>query len=369
MKTSQYQREQEAKATIRGQIKRHSNEIVKEIKNEIILMAKKVATIFLGDVFRNIFSLEKSIEYSRPYVFQMGDDTDQILYDRLNSHQINNLPYYIINEEVLAKSYRPTREANFVVLIDLSMSMLYRWPLIKLATANKFLSLHQVDAIKEQCRQTKLYALKYLTYAFIDSAIQNDFKVRVVLFSNQIQQEIKENNDKRFPAFVLNHIDEHLIDSYAKAVSKDRYSEVGGYLTTLANTMHKRKRCFVLFLSDFLDGIEELKPYLIELQYKIPLIMGVINDPYEINFPSRKFMTPVTVTHEHCKNFEQDMEREVRLSNKHINEFNSMAEKRRKDIFEFFNKRKIKYLDISTQNNDKIPHILQKFNAQLLEET
>jgi hypothetical protein len=245
--------------------------------------------------------------------------------------------------------------------------MLYRWPLLKLASTDKNLSVDQVDKLKTLCRKTKLYALKYLTYAFIDSAIQNNFKVSVTFFSNRMQHEAAGACDKRFPYFVLHHIDEHLIDSYAKAVGNDRYSEAGGYLKTLINFMHKRKKCFVLFLSDFLDGIEEIKPYLIELQYKAPLVMGIINDPFEIKFPSRNIFTPVTITREHCKNIEQDLEGGVRLSSELIRKYNSKAAERRNNMFEFFNNRKIKYLDIQTQDNGKIPHLLQKFNAQLLE--
>jgi hypothetical protein len=366
--THQEEKERQLRATLGRQLNKNSRQIIDEITQEIVLTAKKLTNMFLGDVFRNIFSLEKSCEYAAPVVFELGQDTDLIMYERLNPLQLQYLPYFIMNEEVMAKSFHPMREINFVIFIDMSLSMLYRWPLINLAAKDKYVALEQAKDLKNKCRKTKLYALKYLSYAFLDSAIQNDFKTSAIFFSNQTEHEVQSASDKMFPAFILHHIDEHFLKTYSQAVTTKRYSEAGGCLEPLLNFIHKRKKCVVLFLSDFLEGIEELKPYLIELNSRVPLVIGVINDPYEIEFPSRKMMTPITISHEHCKNMEENIDEGVRLSHKMIRKYNLSAAKRRKDIFDFFNRRKIKFLDIQTQNNDMIPQELQKFNAQLIGE-
>jgi hypothetical protein len=370
MNNTGYQKEKERsiQSALGEQLRKHSLEIMDEITYEIALSAKKLTTNFLGDVFRNIFSIERSCEYSYPVVFQLGESTDLILYERLNPLQLKHLPFYIMNEEVLAKSFHPMREMNFVVFIDLSLSMLYRWPLIKMAAMDKYVSGNRIREIKETSRKTKLYALKYLSYAFIDSALQNGFKTNIVFFSNRTGHQISSTRDRKLPSFVLHHIDEYFLKTYARALSSDRYSENGGYLDVLMNFLGKKKKCIVLFLSDFLDGIEEIKPYLIELNYKSPLIVGVINDPYEIEFPSRKFIDPVTVTHEHCKNMERDLEGEVRLSSSLIKKYNAKSRRRRKDIFDFLGERRITHMDIQTQDNDKIPLKLQELNTDLLGE-
>lgn len=364
----QEEKQRQLRSTLGSQLNKNSRQIIDEVTQEIVLTAKKLTNMFLGDAFRNVFSLEKSCEYAAPIVFELGQDTDLIMYERLNPLQLQYLPYYIMNEEIMAKSFHPMREINFVIFIDMSLSMLYRWPLLTLAAKNEYVSLGQAKDIKDKCRKTKLYALKYLSYAFLDSAIQNDFKASTIFFSNQSEHEVQAASDKMFPAFALHHIDEHFLKVYTKAVTTERYSEAGGCLKPLLNFIHKRKKCVVLFLSDFLDGIEELKPYLIELNSRVPLVMGVINDPYEIEFPSRKMITPITISHEHCKNMEENIDEEVRLSQKTIKKYNLTAAERRRNIFDFFNRRKIKFLDIQTQNNDMIPQKLQKFNAQLVGE-
>ncbi len=363
--THQEEKQRQLRSTLGRQLNKNSGQVIDEITQEIVLTAKKLTNMFLGDAFKNIFSLEKSCEYAAPTVFELGQDTDLIMYERLNPLQLQYLPYYIMNEEIMAKSFHPMREINFVIFIDMSLSMLYRWPLIALAAKDEYISLEQATDIKNKCRDTKLYALKYLSYAFLDSAIQNDYKASAIFFSNQTEHEVQSASDKMFPAFTLHHIDEHFLKVYAKAVTTERYSETGGCLKPLLNFIHKRKKSVVLFLSDFLDGIDELKPYLNELNSRVPLVVGMINDPYEVEFPSRKMITPITITHEHCNNMEDNLDEEVRLSQKTIKTYNLNAAKRRKNIFDFFNRRKIKFLDIQTQNNDRIPQKLQKFNAQL----
>ncbi len=366
--THRESKEQAVRATLGDQLRKSSDEVMSEITNEIVLTAKKLTRMFLGDVFRDMSSTERSCEYAAPVIFEIGDSTDLILYDRLSTQQLKELPLYIMNEEVLAKSFNPMRELNFVIFADMSLSMLYRWPLTKLAATNQFVYGEHIKDIKEKCRQTKLYALKYMTYAFLDSAIQSGFKASMVFFNNRQESEIQAANDNRFPAFVLHYMDEHFQKLYTKAISDDKYSELDGCLDMLTNFVHKRKKCVVLFLSDFLEGIEDLKPYLLELSYRCPIVMGVINDPLEIEFPQQKLLSPVTLSYEHCKNMEANLEQEVRLSNNLIKEHNAKAAARRHDMFNFFSHHKIKYLDIQTQNNHKIPQMLQELTILLLGE-
>ncbi len=361
-------KEQAVREIFGEQLRKGSEDIMAEITNEIVLTAKKLTRMFLGDVFRDTFSTERSCEFSAPVVFEIGGSTDLILFDRLSPQQLKNLPLFIMNEEVLAKSFNPMRELNFVIFADMSLSMLYRWPLTKLAAAGQFVYGDQIKDIKESCRQTKLYALKYMTYAFLDSAIQSGFKASVTFFNNRQEHVIQAANDNRFPSFALHYMDEHFQKLYTEAISDDKYVEQEGYLDMLTNFVHKHKKCVVLFLSDFLEGIEDIKPYLLELSYRCPVVMGVINDPLEIEFPQQKLSSPVTLSYEHCKNMEADLEQEVRLSNDMIKEHNAKAAERRHDMFNFFSHHKIRYLDIQTQNNHKIPQMLQELTILLLGE-
>lgn len=345
---------------------RHSRELMDEINSEIAFSAKKISENLLTAVFRSIFRVERSCEADEPSIFQIGDDTDLILFNRLNAVQLQKLPFYIMNEEVLIRSFQLTTDIEFILMVDLSLSMLYRWPLFHLAYTGEYVSLQGINDIKEKCRQSKLYALKYLCYAFLTSALQNNFNVKIIFFSNGIDHEVSSGRDRQFPPFALNYMDDHYLRLYERISGQPNYSEVGGYTNMAFKALHRRKRCSIFILSDFQDGIEEIKPYLADINYRHYLILGLIEDPFEIEFPSRQPLTPITVTREHCKNLEENLGEELRLTSNVIRNYNTKARQRRKDMLNFFDHENIKYLDINTQHNNQIPGRIEELNLQLL---
>jgi len=366
MKTAASKKEAGRRATLEKTLKTHSREIMEEINGEIALNAHKLSNLFLADIIRALFGVERTCEHTSPIIYEMSQDSDLILLDKLNSLQLEKLPFYILNEEVLAKNLQPIIEIEFIALIDLSLSMLYRWPLMNLAFAERFVSTGEMEELKRKCRKTKLYALKYLAYAFLQAALQNGFQTKAIFFGNQMEHEVRAGKDRNFPAFALHYIDEHYQKVYGQAVTSSRYSEIGGYLNAIMKATYNRKKFIVFIISDFLDGIENIKPYLIELNHKRPIIAAVVNDPFEVKFPPRKFLTPVTLTHEHCKNMEQNLGEEIRLSRDLINDYNSTAARRRQDLFDFFNSQRIRHLDIQTQDNHKIPKKIEELDLMIL---
>ena len=347
---------------------KHTKEILEEVNYEISLLAYRLSVSFLSDVFRSIFNVEKSLEVVEPRVYTMDDDPDQIIFERLSAFQLDHLPLALTNDEVLCKNYKLFSDIELFLFADLSLSMLYRWFLTKDSVAQVTRSDEEATRVKSQIQRTKLYALKYMCCVFLYAAINNAFKINFIPFSKDILLEKKSHKDLHFPAFVLNHIDEHFLDVYNKVLRDATYAEESGLVNVFIRASKLRKRSVVLFVSDFLDDLETIKPYLFDLKIRHSLLIIVVNDPYEVAIPVRGLrFRPLNTTWEHAQNIEQDIRKRVVLSRGHIADFNSRAKERRQRLFTFLRDEKIPYLDLITDQNQTIPAKLETLNLDILQ--
>ena len=345
-----------------------TREILQEVNYDISLLAYHLSSSFLADVFRSIFNVEKSLELVEPRVYTMDDDPDQIIFERLNTFQLDHLPLALTNDEVLCKNFKLFSDIEFFLFADLSLSMLYRWFLTR-DTIARVTRTHEAAAqAKAWIQHTKLYALKYMCCVFLYAAINNAFKINFIPFSSDVLLEKKSHKDLHFPAFVLNYIDEHFLDVYNRVLEDPDYAEESGLVNACIRAGKLGKRSIVLFVSDFLDDLETVKPYLFDLKIRHSLLIIVVNDPYEVAFPAQGLgFRPLNTTWEHAQNIERDIRKRVVLSREHVNAFNSRARARRQRLFTFLRDEKIPYLDLVTDQNETIPAKLESLNLDILQ--
>ncbi len=347
-------------------LQKSSKEILEEINYELSLLTHRFATNFLTDVFRSIFSVEKSLEMIEPRVFTVDDDPGQIIFKRLNSFQVQHLPFSITNDEVLCKNYKLFSDIDFAVFVDLSLSMLYRWTLTRDISAQIVRNDQEIRLILDQLRKTKLYALKYICCTFLYSSINNAFKINFVPFGSDILMEKRSQKDLHFPAFVLDFIDEHFQEVYKKVMEDARYSETPGLENALIRALKLKKKSILLFISDFLDHNQEIESYLFDLKIKHSLLVAVINDPYEMEIPYPRWQ-PLNKSWEHTKNIEQNIRKRVILSKENIVSYNQNARERRNRLLNFLRDEKIHHLDLVSHENRNIPGKLEKLNLDILQ--
>lgn len=346
--------------------KRTSEKILEEVNYEIGLLSHRFSTSFLTDVFRSIFNVEKSMEMIEPRVFTVDDDPGQILFKRLNPFQLKHLPFAVTNEEVLCKNYKLFSDIDFALFLDLSLSMLYRWSLTKDIAARTQRNEKETQLVTAQLKQTKLYALKFICCAFLYSAINHGFKINFVPFSSDVLIEKKSHKEMHFPAFVLNYIDEHFDEVYRHVIEDVHYAEFSGLENAFNRALKLKKRSILLFISDFLDDVEEIKSYLFDLNIRHSLLVALINDPYEVRIPYYGWQ-PLNKSWEHSKNIEQNIRQRVILSRANIKDYNQKAGQRRKRILDFLDNEKIPHLDLITNENQNIPGKLEKLNLEILQ--
>ncbi len=267
-----------------------NREILGRINEEILLKAYKLADTLLTSLFRSIFRIQQSIEFTEPEIYQPGDSPDRILWSKVSSYQVRNLALSIAHEEIFAKRFQAEREYEFVILADVSRSMMLKWWRIYGSALIKDKDKTPIQ-IKDLIA-SKLYLLKYILTAFLRAAQKNNFTCKVIFFGGgptPIEFSVKDKSALEKALFI--HIDNHFYK-----LAQNNKPEPPSLPTVLREQIVYQRNRFILCLSDFTDGItfigkneprledRQIIPYFIDLAYKYRMVAVRINDKRETEF-------------------------------------------------------------------------------------
>jgi len=263
-----------------------NKDVIRAVNREVSLKARKFSNELLSGVFRAIFRVEQAFEFAEPEVFQLEHDPERIAWSRLDSYKLSNLPVAIANEEVFANRYQLFTEYDFIILADVSRSMMLKWWHTYGATGAPFFSRNELV-------KSKLYFLKYIVLSFLHAAKKNQFNCWIKLFGRNRVVTYSSRDDPHLEESVLQHIDNHFV-----RLAGSSESEVPMLPEALRETLEHKKQCIVLCVSDFMDGVpllanrrgksgqprmrlSDFVPLLAEIAYWHRMLVFRINDRNE----------------------------------------------------------------------------------------
>jgi hypothetical protein len=349
--------------------------ILRESENEIMASSQRLADSFLSNIFRSFFKVEKSAEISEPRSFSLADNPDRIMTEKLSLAQFHSLPAAVMNGEVLCRDFRFFSDMDFILVPDLSLSMLYRWNLPflveSLARSGGPASVGiqdpgMVEAMKG-FRNTKIFALEFLAASLLYAAVRNSFTVKVFPAATGIEFENHLPKDPHLPDYLIRRINTHLLGLFEKATHAERYGEKPSLEKVLHEALASRKRGIVAVLSDFIDDTRPVEPLLVELRQRHALIVIRINDPFEVALPMPGLLQPVARTWEHTLNLEDETRTRIFLGRRDIASYNADSRRRREQLSRFLADERILFLDLVTDQNESIPGKLESMFLDLIQ--
>lgn len=209
--------------------------VIQKIRKIEITTGKIVNEIFAGE-YKSVFK-GRGMEFSEVREYQSGDDVKTI--DWNVSARYGNL---------FVKKFIEERELTIILLIDISRSLLFG------------------------SKKSKIDLIAELAGVIGFSAMQNNDKIGVVLFSDKIEKFIPPKKGKK-----------HCLRIIRELLSVDAASgtDIYGALEYLNRAV--KKKAVVFLISDFLDtGYEKL---LRITSKKHDLIMINVGDPLEYKIP------------------------------------------------------------------------------------
>lgn|SRR3990167_1431174 len=224
--------------------------ILKRINQQISLRATQFANTLLSGIFRAIFHIEKAYEFSETETFQLEHDPERIIWSRLDAYQMSHIAMAIANEDVVAKRYQLFTEYDFIVIADVSRSMLVNnWGIY--GGRSYVDETRSMEENLEILRKTKLYVMKYALTSFLHAARNNKFMSWVILFGGDRILEFNSKDSYNLEEFILLKIDEHF-ENLVESCQTERpmLPEV------LWQVARRNRRSVILCLSDFMDGVE-----------------------------------------------------------------------------------------------------------------
>jgi hypothetical protein len=165
---------------------------------------------------------------------------------------MRNLAVAVANEDVLASRYHVFTEYDFVVVVDVSQSMLLDWWQDYGGETERDAESPEQDSRREKSRDhTKLYMLKYTLASFLCAARINDYFTYVLLAGGGRVRAHDSRQDPHLEELVLTRIDEH----FRQLVYLDR-EEPPSLAEAIRRVVSRKRRAIVLCISDFLDTLE-----------------------------------------------------------------------------------------------------------------
>ncbi len=268
-----------------------NREVLFRVNGEIFETANLLSSAMLTGLFRALFRVERATEVSDIDVFTTGDDPTLLLERKMSAAHWRFFASYLANEEILVKRFNVFTEYDFIFVADLTPSMGYRWRDAYLGQTGRsenpdFLPADLAGG--PPYSSTKLYLLKYLTFAFLLSAVRFGFRSRVHFFTaDQTTTLTGQNEELAFQA--LQHIDLHFLDDGDPEIWEAGRRQASPYESVLQCLMETRHQSVIVFASDFLDlvhrraHLDQLMPLFTELKYRHRLAVLQLNDPREVN--------------------------------------------------------------------------------------
>ncbi|MCB5249963.1 MAG: DUF58 domain-containing protein [Candidatus Cloacimonadales bacterium] len=286
-----------------------ASEILKKIRKIEITTRALVNEVFSGE-YHSMFK-GHGLEFAEVREYQEGDsykEIDWMVTARMGKPHI--------------KKFNETRELNVFFLVDKSASSLY-------GTYNNIKS----DIIAE------------ITALLSFSALSNNDKVGLILFSDQIEQYSPPRKGKRNALKILRDILYYKSDNKGTKIEK----------ATEFVWKISKKRSIIFIISDFYD--EGYEHSLRILSRKHDVVAFRIVDPSEITIPDAGIM--------HMQDPETGKKITVNTSSKRFREnFHSYMNQQSLDLEKNFKKMKIDLLTIKT-NEDYIPNLIKFFKNRV----
>ncbi len=245
-----------------GNVTRVNREVLRRINREVSMRAARFANAILSGVFRAIFRVEKAYEAAEPEVYQLEYETDRILWARLDAWHMNNMAVAIANEDVLASRYHLFTEYDFVIIADISQSMMLNWWPVYGERLDEDMSKRPLPKWRVPGDQTKLFFLKYTLCSFLHAARINDFISQVLLVGGGKIQQRDSRTEPNLEEILLVDIDRH-----CRAMAEMRGPEPTRLQDALRRVAARRRRAIVLCISDFTDALR----YPTEAEPRVPL--------------------------------------------------------------------------------------------------
>ncbi len=269
-----------------------NREILHRVNGEIFEAANLLSTTLLTGLFRALFRVERSTEVSSLDVFSAADDPALMMDRKMSPLHWRHFPVFLANEDILVKRFSIFTEFDFIFVADLTPSMGYRWRDAYLGqdglSDNPDFLPTRLDQADAPFSSTKLYILKYLTFAFLLSAVRFGFRSRFDFFTAAGQESLTGQNEE-LAFHALQAIDRHFADDRDPEIWEAGQRRASPYEAALHHLLETRHQSVIVLASDFLDfahgraAPDALLPLFAELRYRHRLAVLQINDPREVN--------------------------------------------------------------------------------------
>lgn len=274
-----------------------TSELLKKVRQIEIKTRGLSRNIFAGQ-YHSAFK-GRGMAFSEVREYQFGDDIRDIDWN-VTARYIR--PYVKVFEE--------ERELTVMLLIDVSGSK----------------DFGTVSRMKKEVI-TEIAA----TLAF--SAIQNNDKIGVIFFSDQIEKFIPPQKGKRHILYIIRELIDFQPDH--------KQTDLGQALKYLTNAI--KKRCTAFLISDFIDK-ENYQDALTIANRKHDVVAIQVYDHRETELPSVGLMK--------IKDAETGKERWIDSSSKQVRElYKTWWEERQSDMNKAFNKSRVDAVSIRTEDD------------------
>jgi uncharacterized protein (DUF58 family) len=249
--------------------------------------------------------------------------------------------------QVLAQQFIRETSRDFVVAVDVSRSMLYRYPVFDPDWAPR--SQQTSSGIVDALRQTKAHGLK-LAASLLLAGAASGFRALLVPFGDRALDPVPVPIARDAPSIVIDVIDEELAVTARAPRAMATRTDLAG---VLADLLHRR-RSVVVLLSDLWHGIETQGPrattdLLLDVADRHRLLVGLLDDAFEwgrLPAPDALWMGQ---SDQHCRDLER-MEGPAwqEITRREVREFNEARAEMRRGLEAFVASRDIAtvFLDV-----------------------
>ena len=190
------------------------NEINEILNEDILSKASLLSNNLISGAFRSIFQIQQASEFAEPKVYHSGDSTENIMWSRLTTYQAKNLALSIAQEEILAKRYHKESEYEFLIIADISRSMMLRcWNIYNSPYVKTGFLFDRDEDFISFYKYSKIYTLKIIINAFLNAARDNNYFSKVILFGgHNPPMEFTSRSEPELDKSILLSIDDHFYE-------------------------------------------------------------------------------------------------------------------------------------------------------------
>lgn len=237
------------------------------------LMGSHISDRLQTGEFRSKHRVPKGIERAEPRVFTVDDNVDCLDLRRIPPVLVTrSLGHALHRGEMRAIQSIHYAEAEFILVLDMSRSMLVGW------------FQYEKEYSTREPAQTKIEALYNASCAFAGVAEATRFSIRTLCVRKDFPMDYIRIPQNIIPR-ILNRMNHSLVKSYEDILGNPKEPE--GFLLgkTLKWILDIRKQCHVVIVSDFLDELKFYEKELLELIARHNVVVLDVAFPFDYEFP------------------------------------------------------------------------------------